>query len=112
MRITVAVLAFCLARTALAADPEFSLGSGLHFSTGKYGGSTSTNILSIPLTAKYDTDVWTFKAVVPYLRISGENDVVPGVGRVGRGTRGRAGDRTTAAGLGDSTVSATYNVYG
>lgn len=112
MRSAVAVLALCLAPTALAADPELNVGSGLHFSTGKYGGSTNTRILSIPLTAKYDTDVWTFKAVVPYLRITGESDVVPGIGRVDRGPRrARAGDRTTAAGLGDSTVSATYNVY-
>ncbi len=113
MRALLAALALSLARTALAADGELSLGSGLHYSTGKYGSSTSTSILSIPLTARYDRDVWTFKATVPYLRISGENGVVPGVGRVeGGARRGRAGETSSVSGIGDSSVSATYNVYG
>ena len=113
MRKTLAVLALSLARVALAADGELSLGSGLHYSTGKYGGSTTTTILSIPLTARYDTDAWTFKAAVPFLRISGENGVLPGVGRVeGGARRGRAGDRSSVSGIGDSSVSATYNVTG
>ena len=113
MRRLVALIALGLARTALAADGELSLGSGLHYTTGKYGGSTSTSILSIPFNARYDTDVWTFKATVPYLHITGENSVVPGVGRVeGGARRGRAGDRSTVSGIGDSTLSATYNVYG
>jgi len=113
MRILVVALALSVARTALAADAELALGSGLHYSTGKYGGSERTNILTIPFTARYDTDVWTFKAFVPYLRISGENNVVPGVGRVERGPRrGRAGETSSVSGLGDSTLSATYNVYG
>lgn len=113
MRSLLAVLALGLAPAALAADAELALGTGLHYTTGKYGGSERTDILTIPLTARYDRDAWTFRAFVPYLRITGENDVVPGLGRVDRGPRrGRAGDRSSVAGLGDSTLSATYNVYG
>ena len=88
---------------------EFSLGSGLHYSTGTYGESTKTQIISIPLNARYEKDAWTFKATVPYLRISGDTDVVPGAGRI---DRRRPRDRHSVAGLGDSTVSATYNLYG
>lgn len=113
MRILVVALALSVAPMAPAADNDFALGTGLHYTTGKYGGSQSTNVLTIPLTAQYDRDAWTFKAFVPFLRITGENDVVPAVGRVERGPRrGRAGDTSSVSGLGDSTVSATYNVYG
>lgn len=113
MRLLAAVLALCAAPAAFAADTELALGTGLHYSTGKYGGAERTHILTVPFTARYDKDVWTFKAFVPYLKISGENDVVAGVGRVDSGPRrGRAGDNSSVAGLGDSTVSATYNIYG
>jgi hypothetical protein len=114
MRILVAILALCFARTALAADGELAVGTGVHYTTGTYGGSTQTQILSIPFTARYDADLWTFKLYVPYLEINGDSNVIPGFGPVnGRGSSKRpAGQRTTAAGLGDSTVSATYNVYG
>ena len=65
MRIFLAILALCLARTALAAEGELALGTGLHYTTGTYGTSTTTQILTLPLTARYDTGVWTFKAFVP-----------------------------------------------
>ena len=114
MRRLLAVLALCLAQTVLAAEPELAVGSGLHYSTGTYGTSTQTQILSIPFTARYDSDVWTFKLYVPYLEINGDSRVIPGFGPSGdNGSRRRpAGQRTRAAGMGDSTVSATYNVYG
>lgn len=113
MRKILALLALGLARTALAADGELALGSGLHYSTGTYGTSTSTQILTIPLTARYDTDRWTFKAYVPYLEVNGDAGVVPGFGPTGGGRGSRpAGERTRASGLGDSTVAATYNLYG
>lgn len=114
MRSLFAVLALSLARAVLAADGELALGSGVHYSSGTYGTSTTTQILAIPFTARYDSDVWTFKAYVPYLEINGDASVVPGFGPVGGNGRGHraAGQRTRASGLGDSTVSATYNLYG
>lgn len=104
-----ALIAASVAAPSLALGQEFSVGSGIHYSTGTYGESTKTQIVSIPLTGRYDTDVWSFKAVLPYLRVSGDNEVVPGAGRV---DRRRARDRRVASGLGDSTLSATYNLYG
>ena len=107
MKHLVAVLALLSAQAALA--QEFSVGSGIHYSSGTYGESARTQIVSIPLTARYDKEAWTFKAVVPYLRISGDSDVVPGAGRV---ERRRARDSRVVSGMGDSTVSATYTLYG
>jgi len=118
MRLLIVVSALCLAQTALAAETELSLGSGLNYSTGTYGGSSSTHILTIPLTARYESEPWTLRATVPYLRITGPSGVFPGVGRVENRSildsilRSRTqNDRRTVSGIGDSTVSATYTVY-
>ena len=118
MRLAIAVTALCLAPAALAAEGEFSLGSGLNYSSGTYGGSSSTHILTIPLTARYESEPWTFRATVPYLHITGPSAVFPGVGRVENRSildnvlRGRTqNDRRTVSGIGDSTASATYTVY-
>ena len=116
MRALLAVLALSVARTALAADGELALGTGLHYTTGTYGTSTTTTVLSIPFTARYDRDIWTFKAYVPYLEVNGDSSVIPGLGPVSGNGNGRgrrpAGQQTRASGLGDSTLSATYNIYG
>src|SRR5256885_324486 len=82
MRGLLAVLALCLARAALGAEGELALGSGVQFTSGDYGGSSRTSILTIPFTARYERDAWTFRATVPYLRITGPRAVVPGVGRI------------------------------
>jgi hypothetical protein len=105
-----------------AASGELSLGSGVQFTTGDYGGPSSTQILTIPFNARYDNGPWTFKAIVPYLHMSGPRAVVPGVGRVESGgpisdllglpvtqrQQAAQSDRRTVSGLGDSSVSASY----
>src|SRR2546428_487404 len=120
MRPLIVVSALCLAQTALAAEGEFSLGTGLNYTTGTYGGSTSTKILTIPFNARYDNGPWTFKATLPYLHITGVRAVYPGVGRVDNGTldnllgvpRNRSQTEThTASGMGDAAVAATYTIY-
>ena len=120
MRPAIALIALCLAPTALAAEGEFSLGTGLNYTSGTYGGSTSTKILTIPFNARYDNGPWTFKATLPYLHITGVRAVYPGVGRVDNGTldnllgvpRNRSQTEThTASGMGDATVAATYTLY-
>jgi hypothetical protein len=95
-----------------AADNELSAGAGINYSTGKYGTASDTKIWSVPLLARYDTDLWTFKLTVPFLRISGPSNVIPGVGSTDTGRRSRRGAGvTTVSGLGDVTASATYNAY-
>jgi hypothetical protein len=100
---------------ALAADAEeFSLGVGFNYSSGEYGTSTTTEILSIPIIARYDRGPWIFKLTVPYLRISGGTSVVPGVGRVTSSNprrRGGGAAEATATGLGDIVASATYTAF-
>ena len=109
-----------LAQGALAAEPgQFSAGAGFNYSTGEYGTSTTTKIISVPLTGRYEQGPLTLKVTVPWIEISGASSVIPGVGAVGNPNpagRGRAAPAgtatdTTASGLGDIVGSATYKVY-
>jgi hypothetical protein len=98
-------LAFALG--AQAQQGQLELGAGLHYSTGDYGTGSETEITTLAATGRYETGPWVYKATVPYLEVTGENAVVPGVGRIGRG----AGRRRTESGLGDVVLSATYAAY-
>lgn len=97
------------------AEDQFSLGAGFDYSTGKYGTSTTTDMLYIPVVAKYETDDLTLKLTVPYLRVSGTSSgVIRGMGRVGRGSSMMTTTTTTknsASGLGDIVAAAGYTVY-
>lgn len=123
-------LALVAAPAAHAADGagQFSLSGGADYSSGKYGTSVTTDIWSVPVTAAYQTDRWTFKLVVPYVSISGASNVIPGTGPVkngnpigrglgrllGNGGGGGTPSTTTsgsASGLGDVVASAGYQVY-
>lgn len=90
------------------ADDQLSLSTGFDYSTGKYGNATSTDILYIPVTGKYESDKLTLKLTVPYISIAGPGGVVQGIGRVRTTTKAT---KTTNSGLGDITASAGYNVY-
>ncbi len=105
------LLALCsaLCGHAAQADDEgrFSLGVGMHYSSGNYGAPQSTDILYIPVTGKYKTRDWTVRLTVPYLQITGPANVINGVGITGVA----ANASTTRAGLGDVIAAATRNVY-
>ncbi len=118
------------AHAATSDSGQFSLSAGANYSSGKYGTSNTTDIWSVPVTAEYDVDRWTFKLVVPYINISGSDNVIPGVGKVKNGNpRGRGlghviggvlpggGGSTgttasgSASGLGDIVASAGYELF-
>ena len=96
--------ALLIAPAVFAADGEFSAGAGIDYSKGDYGTGSETEILSIPFMVRYDSDPWKLKATIPYLRVTGPGDVIPGVGRTNRGRRGE----TTESGIGDTVLAATY----
>jgi len=99
-----AVLPTLLLASAALAQGEFSAGAGLDYSKGDYGTGSETRILSIPFMARYDSEPWKLRLAVPWLRVTGEGDVIPGVGKTNRGRRGER----TESGIGDSVVSASY----
>jgi hypothetical protein len=101
-----------------AADANSYAATGFDYSTGNYGSSNTTTILSIPLIGIYRTGPWMFKLTVPYVRISGDGSVVSGLGGAvsGQGSMvsggtGSKSTNTTRSGLGDVIAAATYNIY-
>ena len=124
MRTLLAVTALVLAQAALAAEGELNLGSGVSYTSGTYGSSAATHILTIPFTARYERDAWTLRATLPYQRITGPGNVIPGVGPIATvSTLGNAAglpllggssaspSSRTVSGLGDASVAATYMLY-
>lgn len=99
--------ALALASAAFAADGELSAGAGIDYSKGDYGTGSETKILAIPFMARYDQDPWKLKLTVPYLRVTGPGEVIPGIGRGNRGRR--TSGETTESGIGDTTLAGTYS---
>lgn len=124
------LLAAAPAAHAADGNGQFSLSAGADYTSGKYGTSVTTDIWSVPITAAFQTDRWTFKLVVPYINISGAGNVIPGAGPVknnnplgrglgrllgngntGGGTTGTTPTSGSASGLGDVVASAGYQLY-
>lgn len=112
-----------IAAAGLAHATDATLGVGVDYSRGDYGSDIDTEILSIPVTARVQSGNWGFSASVPWLRVSGDPNVLPTVGVVpnlnplGRGRDGLLGpapgaeaERGTASGIGDVTLAAAYSV--
>ena len=111
---TVLVFTFSCAG-AWAADGQLSLSTGFDYSSGNYGGSTSTDILSIPVIGKYEIGPWSYKLTVPFIEVTGPGNVVPGVGRE-NAVKGKQGapvssGTSTESGMGDITGAVTYNLF-
>jgi hypothetical protein len=102
------IAALAVPQLALA-QSVVTLGTGFDYTSGKYGGTQTTDILYLPFYAKYETGPWILKLTVPYIRVTGPGNVVgAGADRVTlpEGTT----ERRTASGLGDIVGSAFYNV--
>lgn len=68
-----------------------SLSVGADYSTGKYGANESTKVYYMPFAATYNTGAFTYKLTIPYIRVTGPGDIVPGgLGGTG-GSSGGAG---------------------
>jgi hypothetical protein len=109
MKKRLAALALLAIAVPAAAEDQLSLGTGFDFTTGKYGNTKSTDILYIPVTAKYVSDELTLKLTVPYISITGPGGVAYGIGRFGKITARTT--TTTNSGLGDVIASAGHTVY-
>ncbi len=117
------LLLLALAAPALADEPPFSLTAGIDYSTGTYGNTQSTQILYVPVTAKYKSGDWTAKLTVPYISVTGPGGVLQGFGRVAppgtaatpatpRYGRSAGGGTATNSGLGDIVAAVGRTVVG
>ena len=109
-QVLIALLALATAPAALGQDVgKWSVGAGVGYTSGDYGTTETTNILSVPFTLRYERERWTFKGTLPWYSISGSSAVVPELGAADRGNRrGGGAASSSTSGLGDASVSATY----
>ena len=109
-------LGFVSVVTHAEEDSFLTLGVGYEFSTGKYGTTSSTDIVTVPVTALYESGPWSLKLTVPYLRISGVGDVIVssrsgGMHGTSTTTTTTVTKSTTRSGLGDVATMLTYKLY-
>lgn len=107
IRTSLLVSALLLAGTVHAQD-GLTLGIGADYSSGDYGSDTTTEIWSVPVSARLVSGDWTFKASLPWLRVSGDPNVLPGLGSVGNLDPGAA--ERVASGVGDLALSASWTL--
>lgn len=112
MFIRILTLSLIVIAAPARAEMTGSLSTGFDYSTGKYGGTTATDILYVPVSGKVQFDYLYLKLTVPYISMTGTGDVVLGMGRVGRQTTTTATAKTTTrSGLGDVLGTAGYTFY-
>ncbi|HLO63828.1 MAG TPA: hypothetical protein VK165_12790, partial [Azonexus sp.] len=87
-----------------------TISSGFDYSTGKYGAAQSTETLYIPLSAKYESGDWTWRATIPYIESTGPS-AVSGSGADRIALDNGPTTRRKVAGLGDIVLSANLTVW-
>lgn len=101
-------LVLLLASATAAAETTPSLSTGFDYSSGKYGGATSTEVLYIPVIGKIQFDKLFLKLTVPYIRVTSAGGVVVrGMGMLKVATSTKT---STQSGLGDVVASAGYSI--
>jgi hypothetical protein len=105
------VSALLLVMPGIAAAGQFSLGTGVDYSSGDYGADVDTDILYVPFNVKYDTERWFYRLTIPYIRIRGPGAIVlgPDGEPIDLGPTGVT-RRETTDGLGDVIAGVTYNI--
>jgi opacity protein-like surface antigen len=79
----------------------WQIDTGADYSSGRYGSTTDTNVLSIPIEGKVQLDRFRLEASLPYLDVKGPGVLAGGV-VVGNGPV------TTRSGIGDLNLGAAY----
>lgn len=95
----VAVLAQC--NTASAADARVQASSGVQYSDGKYGETTSTSAIVAPFSIRASFGSWSIRASVPYVTVDGPADVSEIIDdSSGRGSSSGSGSSGSGSGSG------------
>jgi hypothetical protein len=76
---------------------RLSLSAGAEYTTGRYGGSDSTEITYVPVVLRYQADDTSYRLTIPYLSVTTTGFVEAEGVVVGGG----GGQRTSQSGLGD-----------
>jgi len=111
--VTSATPALAVDLTPARGEPgELGISLGAEFTTGKYGGTTSTDIGYFPVTLRYETERWLWWVTIPYLIVKGPGDVViiGGGGMGGHRTVTTTTASRTESGIGDIVAAASYRL--
>jgi hypothetical protein len=85
------------------ADTRVQAASGLQYSDGKYGETTSTSALVVPFSVRATFGAWSIRASVPYVMIDGPADVSEIIDdSSGRGSSSGSGSSGSGSGSGTS----------
>jgi hypothetical protein len=86
------------------ADTRVQASSGLQYSDGKYGETTSTSALLVPFSLRATFGAWSIRASVPYVMIDGPADVSEIIDdSSGRGSSSGSGSSGSGSGSGSGT---------
>ncbi len=106
---------------AAHAEGQWSVSAGYDYTSGDYGGDTTTTIQTIPVTINYLDGAWRTTVTVPWISVTGNGSVIPGPGgpmsfssggsSFGMGWRTPASTTVTNTGLGDVTVAIGRAVF-
>lgn len=111
MLLRIIALAILMISSTAWAETSKSLSIGFDLSTGKYGGTTSTNILYIPVIGKVEIDDLFFKLTVPYIIVNNAGSgVIHGSGKFKQEDT-TSTKTTTQSGVGDIIATAGYIFY-
>lgn len=121
-----------MAGGAAHADTRLAFASGLQYSDGEYGETTSTRALFVPFRARLTQGAWAFQVSVPWVRVTGPTSLVElldddggldshgGGSNSGSGSSGGDDDENPepppldpdreVSGMGDTSLSVTYSL--
>lgn len=91
------------------ANDHLSVGTAVDFSQGYYGATHKTEVVASVAQVKYKTQDFSVQLDLPYLFISGANYSISSGSTVATSTNST--QRANREGLGDVTLSATYNLF-
>jgi hypothetical protein len=98
----VAVLAQC--NIAAAADTRVQASSGVQYSDGKYGDTTSTSAIVVPFSVRASFGSWSIRASVPFVAVDGPADVSEIIDdSSGRGSSSGSGSSGSGSGSGSGS---------
>ena len=101
--LAVAVVAVLAQFNTAAADTRVQASSGLQYSDGKYGETTSTSALVVPVSVRATFGAWSVRASVPYVMVDGPADVSEIIDdSSGRGSSSGSGSSGSGSGSGTS----------
>lgn len=99
-----AVIAALAQGTTAYADTRVQASSGLQYSDGKYGETTSTSALIVPFSVRATFGSWSIRASVPYVMVDGPADVSEIIDdSSGRGSSSGSGSSGSGSGSGSGT---------